>query len=113
MRCQLLSNSISPPKDSVEQVLHAFFKSTKHTTLLFYLLSPYLQSCMRGSRNIRKNMHIIKTIMKICVHWSTVCGMTNPDSGGIRTQFHQPCGQRMIFFSENFAHSRPAMSLSL
>ena len=63
------------------------FKLTKHITLLFYLLSPYLLSCMRSSRNVRKNMLIIKTIMKICVHWSTVCGTRNPDTGGIRTQF--------------------------
>ena len=73
-----------------------FFKLTKHTTLLFYLLSPYLLSYMRSSRNVRKNMHIIKTIMKICMHWSTVCGMTNPDTAGIQTQFQQPLGQRMI-----------------
>ena len=46
-------------------------KLTKHITLLFYLLSPYLLSCMRGSRNVIKNMHIIKTIMKLCAHWST------------------------------------------
>ena len=39
------------------------FKFTKHIALLFYLLSPYLLSCMRGSRNVRTNMHIIKTIM--------------------------------------------------
>ena len=58
------------------------FKLTKHIALLFYLLSPHLLSCMRGSRNVRKNMHIIKTIM----HWSTVCGMMNSDAGGIRTQ---------------------------
>ena len=30
------------------------------------------------------------------MHWSTVCGMTNPDTGGIQTQFQQPLGQRMI-----------------
>ena len=42
------------------------FKSTKHTALLFYFLSPYLLSCVRGSRNVRTNMHIIKTIMKFC-----------------------------------------------
>ena len=48
------------------------FKFTKHIALLFYLLSPYLLSCMRGSRNARTNMHIIKTIMKFCAHWSTV-----------------------------------------
>ena len=62
------------------------FKLTKHIALIFYLLSPYLLSCMRGSRNVRKNMHIIKTIMKFCSHWATVCGMTNSDAGGIRTQ---------------------------
>ena len=62
------------------------FKLTKHITLLFYLLSPYLLSCMRGSRNVIKNMHIIKTIMKLCAHWSTVCQMTISDAGGIRTQ---------------------------
>ena len=28
------------------------FKFTKHIALLFYLLSPYLLSCMRGSRNV-------------------------------------------------------------
>ena len=61
-------------------------KLTKHIALLFYLLSPYLLSCMRGSRNVRKNMHIIKTIMKFCAHWATVCGMTNSVAGGIRTQ---------------------------
>ena len=72
-----------------------FFKLTKHITLLFYLLSPYLLSCMRGSRNVRKNMHVIKTIMKICMQCSTVCGMKNPDTGGIQTQFQQPCGERM------------------
>ena len=71
------------------------FKLTKHITLLFYLLSPYLLSCMRSSRNVGKNMHIIKTIMKICEHLSTVCGTTNPDTGGIITQFQRPCGQRM------------------
>ena len=71
------------------------FKLTKHITLLFYLLSPYLLSCMRSSRNVRKNMHIIKTIMKLCVHWITVCGTRNPDTGGIRTQFQRPYGQRM------------------
>ena len=59
------------------------FELTKHITLLFHLLSPYLLSCMRGSR---KNMHVIKTIMKFCAHWSTVCGMTNSDAGWIRTQ---------------------------
>ena len=62
------------------------FKLTKHIAL-FYLLSPYLLSCIRGSRNVRKNnMHIIKTIMKFCAHWSTVSGMMNSDAGGIRTQ---------------------------
>ena len=60
-------------------------KLTKHIALLFYLLSPYLLSCMRGSRNVRKNMHIIKTRMKFCAHWITVCGMTNSDASGIRT----------------------------
>ena len=30
------------------------FKLTKHVALLFYLLSPYLLSCVRGSRNVRK-----------------------------------------------------------
>ena len=59
------------------------FKFTKHITLLFYLLSPYLLSCMKGSRT---NMHIIKTTMKFCAHWSTVCGMAKSDAGGIRTQ---------------------------
>ena len=62
------------------------FKLTKHITLSFYLFSPYLLSCMRGSKNVRKNRHIIKTIMKFCAHWSTVCGMTNSDAGGTRTQ---------------------------
>ena len=62
------------------------FKLTQHIALLFYLLSPSLLSCMRGSRNVRKNMHIIKTIMKFCAHWNTVCGMTNSDVGGIQTQ---------------------------
>ena len=62
------------------------FKFTKHIALLFYLLSPYLLSCMRGSRNVRMNMHIIKTITKFCAHWSTVCGMANSDAGGILTQ---------------------------
>ena len=61
------------------------FKLTKHIALLFNLLSPFLLSCMRGSRNVRKNMHIIKTILKVYMHWSTVCGMTNSDAGGIRT----------------------------
>ena len=36
------------------------FKLTKHIALLLYLLSPYLLSCMRDSRNVRKNVHIIK-----------------------------------------------------
>ena len=62
------------------------FKFTKHIALLFYLLSPYLLSCMRGSRNVRTNMHITKTMMKFCAHWSTVCGMAKSDAGGIRTQ---------------------------
>ena len=62
------------------------FKFTKHIVLLFYLLSPYLLSCMRGSRNVRTNMHIIKTIMKFCTHRSTICGMANSEVGGIRTQ---------------------------
>ena len=56
------------------------FKLTKHIALLFYLLLPYLLSFIRGSRNVRNNMHIIKTIMKFCVLY----GMTNPDAGGIR-----------------------------
>ena len=43
-------------------------KSTKHITLLFYLLSPYLQPCMRGSRNVRKNVHITEMILKFCAH---------------------------------------------
>ena len=43
-------------------------KLTKHIELLFYLLSPYLLLCMRGSRNVRKNMHIVKTEMKFCAH---------------------------------------------
>ena len=60
-------------------------KLTKHIALLFYLLSPYLLSCMRGLRNVRK-IYIIKTIMEFCVHWSTVCSKTNSDAGGIRTQ---------------------------
>ena len=59
------------------------FKFTKHIALLFYPLSPDLLSCRRGSRNVRTNMHIIKTIMKICAHWSTVCGMANSDAGRI------------------------------
>ena len=59
------------------------FKLTKHIALLFYLLLPYLLSCMRGSRNVRKNVHIIKTVMEFCVHWSTVSGMTKSDRGGI------------------------------
>ena len=42
-----------------------FFKLTKHMALLFYILSPYLLSCMRGSRNVRKNMHIIKTVIRL------------------------------------------------
>ena len=46
------------------------FKFTKHIALLFYLLSLYLLSCMRGSRNVRTNMPIIRTIMKFCAHWS-------------------------------------------
>ena len=62
------------------------FKFTEHMALLFYLLLPYLLSCMRGSRNVRTNMHIIKTIMKFCAHCNTVCGMANFDAGGIRTQ---------------------------
>ena len=62
------------------------FKLTKHIALLLYLLLPCLLSCMRGSRNVRKNMYVIKTIMKFCAHWSTVCGMTNSDPDGIRTQ---------------------------
>ena len=62
------------------------FKFSKHIALLFYLLSPYLLSCMRGSRNVRTNMHIIKTIMKFCGHWTIVCGIANSDAGGVRTQ---------------------------
>ena len=62
------------------------FKLTKHIALLFCLLLPYLLSCMRVSRNVRTNMHIIKTITKFCAHWSTVCGMADSDAGGIRTQ---------------------------
>ena len=62
------------------------FKLTKHIALLFYLLSPYFLSCMKGSRNVRKNKHIIKTIMKFLVHWATISCMTNSDAGGIRTQ---------------------------
>ena len=58
------------------------FKWTKHSALLFYLLSPYLLLCMRGSINVRKNIHIIKTIMKFCAHCSTVCGMTR-DSNSV------------------------------
>ena len=42
------------------------FKFTKHIALLFYLLLPYLLSCMRGSRNVRTNIYIIKTITKFC-----------------------------------------------
>ena len=62
------------------------FNLTKHIALLFCLLSPYLLSCMRVSRNVRTNMHIIKTITKFYAHWSTVCGMADSDAGGIRTQ---------------------------
>ena len=58
------------------------FKFTKHIALLFYLLSPYLLSCVRGSRNVGTNMHIIKIITKFCAHWSTVCGMANFDAVG-------------------------------
>ena len=58
------------------------FEFTKHMALLFYLLSPY----ERFKKNVRPNMHIIKTIMKFCAHWSTVCGMANSDAGGIQTQ---------------------------
>ena len=54
------------------------FKFTKHIASLFYLLSPYLLSCMRGSRNVRTNMHIIKTIIKFCPHWSTFVVWRNP-----------------------------------
>ena len=61
------------------------FQLTKHIALSLCLFSPYLLSCMIGSRNVRKNMHIISTIMKFCANWSTVCGMTN-SAGGIRTQ---------------------------
>ena len=63
------------------------FKFTKHIALLFYLLLPYLLSCMRGLRNVRTNMYIIKTMTKFCAHWSTVCGMANSDACGIRTQY--------------------------
>ena len=38
------------------------FKLTKHIALLFYLLSPYLLSFIRDSRNVRKNMRIIKIL---------------------------------------------------
>ena len=62
------------------------FKFTMDIALLVYLLSPYLLSCMRGSRNVRTNMYIIKMIRKLCAHWSTVCGMANSDAVGIRTQ---------------------------
>ena len=62
-------------------VVHSYFISlTVNIALLFYLLLPYLLSFIRGSRNVRNNMHIIKTIMKFCVLY----GMTNPDAGGIR-----------------------------
>ena len=61
------------------------FKLTKHIASLLYILSPYLLSCMIGSRNVRKNMNITKTIMKFCANWNTVCGMTNSDAGGIQT----------------------------
>ena len=60
------------------------FKLTKHIALLFYLLAPYLLSCMRVSRNVKKNTHFIKTIMKFCAQWCTVFGMTNSDADGIR-----------------------------
>ena len=36
------------------------FKFTKHIALLFYLLSPYLLSCMRGSRNVRTICILLK-----------------------------------------------------
>ena len=65
------------------------FKFTEHIALLFYLLSPYLLSCMRGSRNVRTNMHIIKTIIKFCKHWRTVCGMAN-------SRFALPCASGPI-----------------
>ena len=48
------------------------FKLTKYIALLLYLLLPYLLSCMIGSRNVRKNMYIIKTMMNFCANWSTV-----------------------------------------
>ena len=67
------------------------FKLTKHIALLLYLLSPYLLLCMGGSRKVRKNVHIIKTIMKFCAHWSTVCSMMNSDAGGIRNSVSQVC----------------------
>ena len=57
------------------------FKLTKHIALLFYLLSPYLLSFMKGSRNVRKNMH--NEILRALEHR---CGMTNSDTSGIRTQ---------------------------
>ena len=67
------------------------FKFSKHIALLFYLLSPYLLSCMRDSRNVRTNMHIIKTKTKFCAHWSTVCGKANSDAGGISNSVSQVC----------------------
>ena len=66
-----------------------FFKLNKHIILLFYLLPPYLLSCMRGSRNVRKNVHIIKTKNENLHALEHLCGMTNPDTGGIQTQFQQ------------------------
>ena len=86
MCCQLHVKFDQPTRRFGRISFARLFKLTKHITLLFYLLSPYLLLCMRGSRNVRKNMHNIKTIMKFCGHWSTVCGMTISDAGGIRSQ---------------------------
>ena len=41
------------------------FKLPKHI-VFFYLLSPYLPSCMKGTGNIRKKMHFIKMKIKSC-----------------------------------------------
>ena len=46
MRCQLLSNSISPLEDTVEQVLHNCFKFTRDNALIVYPM-PHLLPCMR------------------------------------------------------------------
>ena len=63
------------------------FKLTKHIVLLFISCHHiYCLVYMRGSRNVRKNMHIIKTIMKFCAHRSTVCGMMNSDTREMQTQ---------------------------